>query len=463
MNSLVDGGAPGMTAGERRAAAALAGLYALRMLGLFLVLPVFALYAEELDGTTPLLAGVAIGIYGLTQACLQIPFGLLSDRFGRKRLIILGLILFLLGSVAAALADSIVGVIVGRALQGAGAISAAVLALAADLTREQHRTKVMAVIGISIGMVFALSMVLGPVLNGWIGVPGIFWLTALLSLLAIGMTYYVIPQPAHSYRHRDTLPVPALFQRVLTDAQLLRLNFGILILHMLLTATFVAIPLALRDGAGFPAAQQWEIYLPAQLLSIVAVVPFIILAEKRRFLKPVFLGAILALGLTELGLAHGYHNLLALGLLVFAFFTSFNLLEASLPSLISKLAPPDAKGTALGVYSTSQFFGAFLGGVMGGWMHGLFGLQGVFAFAALGALLWFGVAYSMDNPRPLSSYMLNVGALDEFEASRLARQLNQVRGVVEAVVIAAEGVAYLKVDRNTLDRAALQEISVAKV
>lgn len=452
-----------MTAGERRAAAALAGLYASRMLGLFLVLPVFALYAEKLDGTTPLLAGLAIGIYGLTQACLQIPFGMLSDRFGRKRIIIFGLCLFLAGSVVAAMADSIHGVILGRALQGAGAIAAAVLALAADLTREEHRTKIMALIGISIGMAFAVSMILGPALNDWIGVPGIFWLTALLALFAIGLTSFVVPQPTHSYHHRDAMPVPELFKRVLTDPQLLRLDFGIFCLHMALTATFVAIPLALRDGAGLPASQHWEIYLPAQLLSIVAIVPFIILAEKHQFLKPVFLGAILALGLTELGLANSYHNLLILGLLVFTFFTSFNLLEASLPSLISKVAPPDAKGTAMGVYSTSQFLGAFAGGVSGGWMHGQFGLQGVFAFAALGTLLWFVVAYSMKNPRPLSSYMLNVGALDEYEANQLARQLNQVQGVVEAVVIAAEGIAYLKVDRNILDRAALQEISVAKV
>jgi MFS family permease len=450
----------GMTSAERKAAFSLAGLYALRMLGLFMILPVFALYAEQLGDATPFLAGLAIGIYGLTQACLQIPFGMLSDRFGRKRIIIVGLVIFAAGSALAALADSIFWVILGRALQGAGAIAAAVMALAADLSREEHRVKVMAVIGVSIGFAFALAMVLGPVLNEWVGVKGIFWVTALLALSGILVTAFVIPQPVRSRFHRDAEPVPALFRRVLTDKQLLRLDFGILTLHMLLMATFVAVPLALRDVAEFDVNRHWQLYLLVLVLSMVAMVPFIIMAEKHRRMKPVFLGAILALAIAELGLLNFHDSLLAMVVLLFVFFTSFNLLEASLPSLVAKMAPPDAKGTAMGIYSSAQFLGAFLGGALGGWMHGLFGLSGVFGFAALGALLWFFVAYTMKNPRYLSNYLLNVGIVNDADARRIAIQLTQVRGVAEAIVIAADGVAYLKVDQHALDRTALQAFSV---
>ncbi|MDX1656000.1 MAG: MFS transporter [Candidatus Competibacteraceae bacterium] len=445
----------GITRAELRAAMALAGLFVLRMLGLFMILPVFALYAEHLAGATPLLIGLAIGIYGLTQACLQIPFGMLSDRWGRKRVILLGLVLFALGSVVAALSDTIGGVILGRALQGAGAIAAAVMALAADLTREEHRIKVMAIIGASIGLSFALAMVLGPLLDSWIGVPGIFWFTAALALGGMALVRFVIPNPAISRLHRDTSPVPELFKRVLGDEQLLRLDFGIFALHLLLTATFVVMPVALRDFAGLPAAQHWQFYLPVLVLSFLAMVPFIVVAEKRRRLKPIFLGAILLLGVTELLLSGFHDNVWTLALLVFAFFTAFNFLEASLPSLIAKMSPPDAKGTAMGIYSSSQFLGAFLGGALGGASYGAFGIQGPFVVAGLLALVWLAVAFTMKNPRYLSSYLLNVGQLDEEEARQLARRLTEVQGVAEAVVIGADGIAYLKVDRHALDEPTL--------
>ena len=447
-----------MTSGERKTALWLACIFALRMLGLFMVLPVFALYAGELGGATPLLIGLAIGVYGFSQALFQIPIGMLSDRFGRKRLIVTGLLIFALGSVVAALADDIFGVIAGRALQGAGAISAAVMALAADLTREEHRTKVMAVIGGTIGFSFAASMVLGPVLNGWIGVPGIFWLTAVLALLGIGVVGFLVPQAVHSRVHRDVEPLPAQLWRVISDGQLLRLDFGIFTLHMLLTASFVAVPLALRD-AGLAVERHWEFYLPALVLGMAVMVPFIILAEKHRRMKPVFLGAILGLFLTEVGLLKFHGSLSSLAVLLFTFFTCFNLLEAVLPSLIAKMAPPDAKGTALGVYSSSQFVGAFLGGLAGGGLYGVYGLEGVFAFAAMAALVWFITAATMKNPRYLSSYLLHIGAVAEEEALHIARSLTQVQGVAEAVVIPADGVAYLKVDLHALDRVALLEFS----
>jgi MFS family permease len=448
-----------MTIGERQAAFWLAGVFSLRMLGLFMILPVFALYAEHLCGNTPALAGLAIGIYGFSQALFQIPFGFLSDHYGRKRMIYFGLLIFALGSVVAALADSIWGVILGRALQGSGAVSAAVIALAADLTREEHRIKVMAAIGITIGLSFAVSMIMGPVLNDWIGTSGIFWLTGLCALLSIAVVRFRVPNPALSRVHRDAEPVASQFGRVLVDTQLLRLNFGIFVLHLLLTATFVAVPLALRD-AGLPSDRHWGVYLPTLLFSMVFIIPFVILAEKYRWLKSIFLGAILTLALTEFGLLTLHEHVLEMSVLLLTFFTGFNLLEATLPSLITKMAPADAKGTAMGVYSSSQFLGAFAGGTLGGWLHGSFGLKGVFAFTTLGALAWLMIAWTMKNPRYLSSYLLNVGALDEPAAHYLALQLAQVPGVAEAVVIATDGVAYLKVDRHALDEVALRGFAV---
>ena len=445
---------------ERKAAFSLAALYVLRMLGLFLILPVFALYAEHLAGTTPLLVGLAIGSYGLTQACLQIPFGMLSDRFGRKRIIVIGLLIFALGSVLAASADHIGWVIMGRALQGAGAIAAAVLALAADLSREEQRTKVMAIIGISIGFSFALALVLGPVLNAWIGVPGIFWLTAVLALGGIVIVLKLVPQPSQSRLHRDTQAIPTLFNRVLRNGQLLRLDAGILILHMMLTATFVALPLVLRDELGLPASQHWYLYLPAMVIGVVLMAPLVITAERKQRLKPFFAAAIALLALAQAG----FTLLAPLGLpfmclLLVIFFTGFNFLEATLPSLIAKFAPADAKGTALGVYSTSQFLGAFLGGIIAGSLHGSFGLYSVFAFCTLAALVWLALALAMNNPSYLSSQLLNIGIISEHEAQQLATRYQQVPGVAEAVVIATEGVAYLKVDRRRLDTSALHAVA----
>lgn len=453
---------PTLNSNERRTALWLASVFALRMLGLFMILPVFALYAEQLRGNTPALAGLAIGVYGLSQALLQIPFGLLSDRFGRKRIIYLGLLIFALGSVVAALADSIWGVILGRALQGGGAVSAAVMALAADLTSEQQRLRVMALIGVTIGISFALSMMLGPALNAWIGVPGIFWLTAVLALLGILVVRFRIPNPSVSNIHRDAEPVVAQLGRVLRDAQLWRLNFGIFILHLLLTATFVAIPLALRD-AGLPSAQHWQVYLPTLTLAMLLIIPLVILAEKRQQLKNVMLGAVAVVALTELGLTALPDTVLQITLLLLTFFTAFNLLEALLPSLISKLAPADAKGTAMGVYSSSQFLGAFVGGALGGWLHGSYGAHGVFALTSLGALMWLGVVWKMPEPPYLSSYLLTVGVCDSAQAHLLALQLAQVPGVAEAVVAGDEGIAYLKVEQRKLDIERLQQFNTAFV
>ena len=447
-----------MLAGERRAAWSLAGIFSLRMLGMFMILPVFVLYADELEGATPALMGFAIGVYGMTQAVLQIPFGLLSDRLGRKPVIAAGLLLFALGSVVAAMSTSIYGVILGRAIQGSGAIAAAIMALAADLTREEQRTKAMAIIGISIGFSFSVAMVAGPVLDHWIGISGIFWLTAVLACAGIGVLYLVVPQPAISRRHRDAEPIPAQFLSVLRDGQLLRLDYGILSLHMILTASFTVLPLILRDNLAIPSQHHWYIYLPVMLLSIAAMVPFIILGERRRRLKQVFLGAILAVAVAEFGLAFWHMSLVSVSLLLFLFYVGFNLLEATLPSLISKVAPPDSKGTAMGFYSSSQFFGAFLGGSLGGWLQGVAGVGAVLLFCGGAALVWLLVAASMRSPRYLSSHLLQVGIVDAHRARVLAQRFTQVRGVAEAVVIGEEGIAYLKVDKHALDEQGLADV-----
>ena len=447
---------PVMAPVERRAAVSLAGIFSLRMLGLFMILPVFALYAEKLEGATPALMGLALGAYGMTQALLQIPFGLLSDRFGRKPVILAGLVLFALGSAVAALSDDIFGIIIGRAIQGSGAIAAAVMALAADLTREEHRTKTMAIIGMSIGLSFSVSLVAGPVLDHWIGISGIFWLTGILALLGIAVLFTAVPTPVSSYIHRDAEPVPAQFAQVLRDAQLLRLDFGILTLHMILTASFTALPLVLRDYGGLPSSHHWWVYLPVLLVSVMAMVPLIIYGERRQRMKTVFLGAIIAVVASMFGLAEGYGSLTGIVLSLFLFYVGFNLLEASLPSLISRMAPPASKGTAMGFYSSSQFLGAFLGGSIGGWLLGEAGFSGVFLFCAAAASVWLGVATTMADIQYLKTRLVRVGTMAADQAALLARQLSGVAGVVEAVVIAEEGVAYLKVDEKLLDEQAIE-------
>lgn len=432
----------------------------MRMLGMFMILPVFSLYVAKYQGSTPALMGVAIGIYGLTQGLLQIPFGMLSDRFGRKPVIVTGLLLFALGSVVAALSHSIYGVIFGRALQGCGAIAAAVMALIADLTREEQRTKAMATVGMSIGLSFAVAMVLGPMMNGWFGLEGIFWFTALMAAAGILILLFVVPTPATHRLHRDAEPVPAQFRRVLSDSQLLRLDLGIFLLHMILTSTFVALPLVLKNVVGLPANEHWWLYLPVLFLSVVIMVPFIIIAERHRRMKKVFLGAVLALGVSQFGLFWLHNNIWEIAFMLTLFFAAFNLLEASMPSLVSKMAPVDSKGTAMGFYSSSQFLGISAGGSLAGWILGHHGYIGVFVLCAGLALLWFAVASSMKSPRYLASYLLNIGEVSKQEAAGLAMELTAIQGVAEAVVIPEDQVAYLKVDSKALDEDRLLTYSV---
>jgi len=445
-----------LTSIERRATFSLAAIIALRMLGLFMIFPVLILYQGQLEGATEFTIGVAIAIYGLTQAVLQIPFGMLSDRYGRKPVIVGGLSLFVLGSVVAACSSSIWGIIAGRVLQGGGAIAAAVLALTADLTREEVRTKSLAIIGMSIGLAVTLAFILGPVLNRLIGLSGIFWVTAALALSGILIVLYFVPTPESSHFHRDTEPVPEQFVKVIKDAQLMRLNLGILLLHAIFAACVpLAFPLILQQVFKLHSHHHWWVYIPVLSLSVLIMVPMIIIGEKFRRMKQVFIAAVLLVMAVELGFYMSYTHQVLVFLLMVLFFSAFNFLEAALPSLVSKTAPPESKGTAMGVYSTTQYFGTFVGGSLGGWVLSVYRIPGIFVFCMLLSGVWLLAALTMKNPRYLTTQLLNVGVVSESEARQLVMQLTAVQGVAEAVVMADEGVAYLKVDAKALDEQAL--------
>ena len=447
-----------MTRDEKRAASGLAAIFGLRMLGMFLILPVFALYADDLPGgENHTLVGLALGIYGLTQALLMIPFGMASDRIGRKKVIIFGLVIFALGSFLAASATDIYWTIVGRALQGAGAVSAAVTAMLADLTREEHRTKAMALIGSTIGITFAISLVAGPALNQAIGVPGIFALTGVLALAAIWVVRDWVPDPANTHFHADAQANPAKLVDVLKNGQLARLDFGIFALHAAQMAMFVVVPVALKN-AGLDVDQHWAVYLPVLLGSFVLMVPALIYGEKRGQMKPVFIGAVALMLLALLGLALGLSHFWAIVWALFAYFVAFNLLEASLPSLISKLAPASAKGTAMGVYNTAQALGLFFGGFFGGWLAQHYGYPTVFAFCVGLMAVWLVSTFSMVAPPAIKTRMFRVGTMPADQAALLKAQLAGVSGVVEVAVLAEEGVAMLKVSVRGWDEPAARRL-----
>ncbi|MBF0470681.1 MAG: MFS transporter [Gammaproteobacteria bacterium] len=449
-----------MTTIEKRAASSLAAIFAFRMLGLFMILPVFVLYAEDLHGVTPVKVGLAIGIYGLTQALFQIPFGMLSDRFGRKPLLLIGLIIFAIGSVIAGYADTIDGVILGRAIQGAGAVAAVILALLADLTSEEHRTKAMAFIGMSIGFSFIGAMVLGPFFSHFFGVHGLFYITALMAVAGIVILYLLVPDPPPSRFHRDTTLSPTLIGHVLRNRQLLRLDFGIFVLHLTLTASFMMIPLKLRE-LGLEEVDTSLFYLPVMVLAMVMMVPLIIIGEKWRRLKEVFLLSIVTLLLVVLAIALGSPDLWWMAVLLCIYFTAFNLLEASLPSLISKFSPVTSKGTAMGLYTSSQFLGAFTGGALGGVIYGLWGEVALLSGCAALLLIWALLALTMESPRYLVPRLVNIGqSQSEDEEHQLFHQISAIDGVVEVTINGEEGIAYLKVDSQHLDEAELFKYSV---
>jgi MFS family permease len=380
----------GFSAPERRTTAALAAVFAMRMLGLFVVLPVLAVYGGRLEDATPLLVGLAIGVYGLLQGLLQIPYGMASDRYGRKRLIYLGLALFALGGLVAAASSSIWGVIVGRAIQGAGAVAGVVMALLADLVREERRTRAMAVIGATVGLSFGLAMVLGPLIASAAGLSGLFLFTSLMALLSLALVAFRVPAPQRSTPVRPTVRrrLWPRVRRILRHPDLLRLNAGVFLLHLSMTAMFIVVPPALVEQAQLPVAAHWKIYLPVILLSLALMVPLLMRAERQgRPRSMLLVGATgMVASLALLAILHGTLWGVVAGLLLY--FTAFNLLEAMMPSLVSRLSPAHSRGAALGVYASSQFFGAFAGGLLGGGLATLAGGVWVLPVAALLVGTW---------------------------------------------------------------------------
>jgi MFS family permease len=447
---------------ERRAVFSLAGIFVLRLLGLFLVLPVFSVYAHGLRGAMnhPVLIGIALGAYGLTQAFFQIPFGKLSDKWGRKPVIAIGLLIFAIGSAIAATATSIEWLLIGRIVQGAGAVAAAIIALTADLVREERWTKAMAIIGITIGISFSISLILSAPLAGWIGVSGIFWLTAVLSLAAIGVLYLVIPAVPTRF-HRDAEMSPAMLGEVLRDPSLLRLDFGIFSLHTGLTAIFVVLPLVLIDPRHplLSLNDQWMLYLPVMLLSFVAMLPMIIVGEAKRKLKEVFIIAIAILLVSVILMALSAHNIWLIAVALFLFFMGFNVLEASLPSLVAKFCHPGAKGTATGVYTTSEFLGAFCGGLLGGLLYipGARNYSDIFWAVAIIYAIWLVVALTMQRPRYLATRVFTLTESAERQ-SNLETRLLALPGIAEVAVFKDEGAVYCKVDSKVYDEQAVMGV-----
>ncbi|HEY5637080.1 MAG TPA: MFS transporter [Burkholderiales bacterium] len=449
-----------MSATELRAGASLAGIFGLRMLGLFLILPVFAVHAPKLAGGDNLtLVGLALGAYGLAQAVLQIPYGMASDRWGRKPLIILGLIVFAAGSFLAAAATDIWLTIAGRALQGAGAISSVVVALAADLTREQHRTKIMAMIGATIGFSFALSLVAAPALYRVIGMSGLFVLTGVLSLAAVWVVRALVPEATLPARPRDAAG-RAVLRESLMNPELLRLNGGIFVLHLVQMAMFVVVPTRLVS-AGLELPDHWKLYLPVVLASFVLMVPAIFHADRRNRPKPVMVGAVWLLVAVEAGLAAAGTSVLALGLLLLAFFLAFNVLEAMIPSLVSRYAPAAGRGTAIGVYNTTQTLGLFFGGLIGGVVADLYGSNAVFSLCAALTALWL---LGVTGMRPPAARAVNENADLTFsigsgvDLDGLGEALRQVRGVREVQLLANERVARLRVVPGDWDEGSVRKL-----
>ncbi|PCJ93594.1 MAG: MFS transporter [Porticoccaceae bacterium] len=440
---------------ERKSLVGLASLYAFRMLGLFMLLPVLSLYAEDYSGSSAILVGVALGVYGLTQGLFQIPLGFLSDRIGRKPVIIGGMLLFMAGSIVAAMADSMWGLIAGRALQGTGAVASTIMALLSDLTTEENRTKAMAAVGASIGVAFAISMVSGPVLANLWGLSGLFWMIACLAVFGILVLVFVVPTPMTAVRNAESQAIPAMFGKLLRDRELLRLNLGIGILHFAQMASWVSVPLILEQTLAYGRDQHWIIYLGVLGFSFLCMLPFIIVAEVKRKIKPVFVGAVVLLAVGEVLLAGGTESRIWFLLGLFVFFMAFNLLEATLPSLVSKIAPAGGKGTAMGIYSTSQFLGTFLGGVVGGLVAHHYGYPQVFLLVAALILVWIVAAITMKKPRHLKSLVVKLLPSELIVADDY---VGPVPGVCDVVVIPEQQLAYFKIDVDEFCPEAMQQV-----
>ena len=437
---------------EKRTVISIASLYGFRMLGLFMVLPVMAVYFNDYSGATPFLLGLSLGIYGFTQALLQLPLGLLSDKIGRRPVIIFGLALFIAGSIVAAFADSAIGLVIGRALQGTGAIASTLMALITDFTCEENRTKAMAAIGATIGLSFAVAMILGPVISAGSGLAGIFWVTAVLGLLGMVIFLRAVPVAVPVRKNRETNTDVGQLKALLGVSILQRLNFGIFCLHLVLMAAFVVIPNILIQDMAIAPDSLWWVYLLLLGGGFVAMLPVMIVGEKYQKQKISFVGAIILMAITMLALTF-YRSAWITPLVLLIFFSAFNLLEASLPSWLSKVCPVGSRGSAMGIYSSSQFLGAFAGGVLGGWALGSIGVDGLFLLLASILLIWFCFALGMQTPRPLKSLVLQVPNKDRYEFEKI---ISSMAGVEDILLVEGEDLAYVKVDQKIVDMASLQ-------
>lgn len=440
----------------------IAAIFSFRMLGLFMLIPIFTLYAPQLTGATPALIGLALGGYGLSQGILQIPFGMLSDRFGRKPIITLGLCLFALGSFIGANAHSIYGMILARTLQGSGAVGSVLIALLADLTPDEQRTKSMAVIGVTIGLSFSLAMIISPAISRYSGLQGIFYFSFILALLALALLHLVVARPRKEGFHADSEARLSLLKTVIKNRHLLRLDLGIFCQHFILTATFFEIPLLLqqqlRQGH---LAQQWHFYLPLMLFSFLMMIPFIALAERKRKMKPLFAGSVMMTVFAQLFLAFFHAHWWYFSVLMLVYFTAFNFLEASLPSLVSRQADPGSKGTAMGVYSSCQFLGIFSGGVAAGLFYPWIGSQGIFLMNAGLALLWWMAAVYMKPDIYLSTLMLRFDP-DVRDKSELTASLKKLSGVRQLAVSEEERLIYLQIERGRYVSGSAEQVLSAK-
>ncbi len=450
---MTDASQAALRRAEKSTIGFLSAIFAVRMFGLFMLLPIFAVLGTELNGATPLLIGTAIGIYGLMQACSQIPFGVLSDYFGRRPMLLIGLALFVAGGVVAALSSGIYGVILGRALQGAGAIGSVIMALIGDVVSEKNRTRAMALIGMSVGSSFIIAMVLSPILAKWLGLSGLFWLTAGLGAVAAVVALRV---PSPDVRTSEPLPVRQRFAQVLGNGNLRRLDLGIMFLHLTMTASFVVLPQLLKQRLGLSLEQNSLLYLGVLIGGFLAMVPLIIIAE-RRGAMPIKRIAVVLLIVSEVLLVLSGATLWHFILALFVYFMAFNLLEALLPSLVGRAAPAGTRGTAMGVYSSSQYFGIFIGGQLGGALYQWVGPEAVFAGCAGLGVIWLLVLHGMRELPKLDNRVVHLGpGVDRGQA---AQRLRAVPGVLEAVVVAEQGLALLKVDGKQLDEAALEALA----
>jgi MFS family permease len=447
-----------VNATELKAAFSLAIIYVLRMLGLFMVMPVLAILTVDYSGFSAWHVGLAIGGYGLTQAILQIPFGMLSDKLGRKPVIVLGLMLFAVGSLIAGVAEDMTTLIIGRVLQGAGAIAGAVMALAADVTREEHRTKVMAIIGIAIGCSFYLALLLGPILADDYGLSGLFLITAALSVFGIALVVFVVPSAVNIAPSAETLPRKDFVLGLLRHKELSLLNISVCLLHLFITILFIQIPTLLTDlGVGLEA--QWTVYLPVLLASIIGLI--VLMGAARKQAKAVMSVSIVMMISCFAGLAlfDGALSLYSLCALILVFFIGFNYLEANTPALVSSIAPAGKKGTAMGIYASFQFFGAFLGGMISGLMTSSFSINALYTVCIGLGIVWLILILSLHSQPRVKRVTLTIN-LQNKTVAELATSLGALAGVKDITIVAAEQAAYLKVDAKTFEiakaRAVLQ-------